>query len=103
MRRAGRDAAPDQLPAPVRAEVARRMSELDPQAEIALRLGCPCCAQDWTILFDVAEHLWQEVDAWARRLLSEVHVLASFYGWSEAEVLALPPRRRRFYLEAVGA
>jgi hypothetical protein len=29
-------------------------------------------------------------------------VLASAYGWSEAEVLAVGPRRRQYYLEAVG-
>ena len=39
----------------------------------------------------------------AKRLLMDVHLLARAYGWSEAEVLALSPARRRFYLEMVEA
>jgi len=33
-----------------------------------------------------------------KRVLEEVHQLASVYHWTEAEVLALPPRRRAFYI-----
>jgi hypothetical protein len=29
-----------------------------------------------------------------------VHALARSYGWTEADVLAISPTRRRFYLEA---
>ncbi|HEX2516118.1 MAG TPA: phage baseplate protein, partial [Chloroflexota bacterium] len=39
----------------------------------------------------------------ARRLLREVHTLARAYGWREAEILALPGRRRQTYLDLVGA
>ncbi len=44
--------------------------------------------------------LWSEVESWAWRTLFDVHVLASAYGWSEAAVLALGPRRD-LYLELV--
>jgi hypothetical protein len=43
------------------------------------------------------------VEDWASRLLLEVHALASVYGWSERDVLNLSPRRRRLYLDMVGA
>jgi hypothetical protein len=102
VRRAGREVPADRLPGRVRDAVARRMAELDPQAEIDLALTCPACARDWSVLFDIGEHLWQEVDGWARRLLLDVHTLASAYGWTEPDVLALSAQRRRFYLEAVG-
>ena len=52
---------------------------------------------------DIAGFFWAELDAWARRLLREIHTLARFYGWSEAEILALSPLRRRCYLEMVQA
>ena len=37
------------------------------------------------------------------RILREVHTLAAAYGWSEAEILALSPARRRVYLELAAA
>jgi hypothetical protein len=33
----------------------------------------------------------------------DVHALASAYGWSEREILALSDTRRRLYLEMVSA
>ena len=42
-------------------------------------------------------------DAWAQRALSDVHLLATRYGWSEREVLALTPARRARYLAMVSA
>ena len=43
------------------------------------------------------------VEMAARRLLPEVHALASSYGWSEKEILALSPARRRSYIALLGA
>jgi hypothetical protein len=42
------------------------------------------------------------METYARRLLYDVHALASAYGWSEDEVLAVSPARRRCYLEMAG-
>ena len=63
---------------------------------------CPACGHDASITFDVVSYLWNEIDEWAKRVLVEVHVLAAAYGWSERDVLALSPRRRRLYLEMQG-
>lgn len=79
--------------------LAAGLAEADPGAELLLELRCPACNHDWDELLDVAAFLWAEVDVHARRLLREIHVLARAYGWREADVLALSPRRRRFYLE----
>ncbi len=43
------------------------------------------------------------MEARAKRLLSEVHALASAYGWSEREILGLSVARREFYLGMVRA
>lgn len=80
------------------AAAAARMAEADPQADIRLALGCPACGAAWEEQFDPVSFIWQELDAWALRLVRDVHELASAYGWSEEEVLALPPARRRLYL-----
>jgi hypothetical protein len=39
----------------------------------------------------------------ARRALSEVHVLATAYGWSESEIFEMSSARREFYLQMVSA
>ena len=80
-------------------EVVSRMSELDTQANLSLALACSACGHRWSAPFDIAEFLWHEVQAWARRMLREVHVLASAYGWSEREILSMSATRRAIYLE----
>ncbi len=92
---------PGDLPAPVVEAVETRMGEADPQADIRLALTCPECASQWEATFDIVSFLWMELNAWASRILYEVHLLASAYGWRERDVLALSPARRRFYLQAV--
>ena len=97
-----RAVATAELPAHVVKVIEARFAEYDPQADVRLAVACPACDRDWAAPFDIATFLWAELDAWAVRLLFEVHLLASAYCWSEADVLALSPVRRRFYLEAVG-
>jgi hypothetical protein len=90
------------LPVAVLEAVAESMAEADPQAEVELSLTCPECGGRWQAPFDIVSYLWREVDAWAARMLREVHTLASAYGWSERDILALSPRRRGYYLELIG-
>jgi hypothetical protein len=91
----------DGLPESVIAALGEAMVERDPQAEIRLKLICPSCDHQWFAVFDILTFLWQEITTHARRILRDVHVLASAYGWSESEILALSAMRRRFYLEMV--
>jgi hypothetical protein len=93
--------APENLPAPVVAAVAEAMGRADPQAAAEIALVCPACSHRWTVAFDTGAFLWAEIHAWAQQLLRDVHTLAIAYGWSETEVLALPPGRRRAYLDLV--
>jgi hypothetical protein len=89
----------DWLDADVLAAVGDALVAADPQSEVRLGLVCAACGHQWPATFDVASFLWAEVSTMAVRLLDEVHVLASAYGWSEDQVLALSSRRRRHYLE----
>jgi hypothetical protein len=79
--------------------VAARLGEADPQADIVIAIVCQSCGHQWNAPFDTAGYVWAEVDAHARRLLHDIRVLASAFGWTEPEVLAVSPARRRFYLE----
>jgi hypothetical protein len=84
-------------------ELGEKMSLADPLAEIALFLECPVCKNACEEALDLPAFLWAEVEARARRILQEVHVLASNYGWHESEILALSDTRRAMYLQMVQA
>ncbi|WP_381800068.1 hypothetical protein [Streptomyces niveus] len=88
-----------ELPAPVQRRIAEAVEAADPGADLALNVVCPDCGQATRAEFDIASYLWTELDAWARDVLLDVHLLATAYGWSEPEILALSPTRRRYYLE----
>ncbi len=94
--------APAEIAAALESELTETIAAADPLAEIALELACPDCAAAWSAPFDIVRFLWSEVDAWAARILDEVHILASHYGWSEADILALSPQRRQNYRDLIG-
>lgn len=86
-----------------REQVAAAVTTAQDGADVRLELACVVCDRAWVAPFDIGAFLLREVDAWARRLLGEVHALARSYGWTEGEVLDLSARRRRAYLDLVGA
>jgi hypothetical protein len=94
-----REIAATELPTPVLEILAERMADADPRLNEVLDLDCPACGHRWGEAFDLGTYFWSELSAWAARLLHEVHVIASGYGWSEEAILALAPTRRRYYLE----
>ncbi|CCK31950.1 hypothetical protein BN159_7571 [Streptomyces davaonensis JCM 4913] len=87
------------LPAPVQRRIAEAVEAADPGADVTLNVACPDCGQATRAELDIASYLWTELDAWARDILLDVHLLAAAYGWSEPQILALSPLRRRYYLE----
>jgi hypothetical protein len=89
--------------AALEAAIAARVSEADPQAVVTLTFDCPSCSAHWRAPFDIVEFLWRRLDIFARALLRDVHVLASNYGWSEHDALALTTWRRRRYIELIEA
>lgn len=91
-----------ELPKEIIRVTADRMAELDPQADLEILLNCPACSQQWSTNFNIASFLWMEINAWAIRMLHEIHSLASAYGWREDDILALSTTRRQIYLELIG-
>jgi hypothetical protein len=82
-------------------EIAARMAEADPMAEITLGFECPVCGHASREVLDLAAFLWSEIESRALRLLSEVHALAAAYGWAEAAILSMSDVRRAGYLRMV--
>jgi len=94
---------PDQLPESTVNEIAARLAQADPNAEILIALSCCACRFNWQVILDIEKFLWVKIGAMARRLLREVHALARAYGWREHDILALSAVRRQAYLEMAGA
>ena len=99
--RRGGAVALEELPAAVLDQVERCMQAADPLASVDLQLVCPDCEHVWEAAFDIVSQLWADVRIHARRLLREVHELASAYGWTEREILSLSQARRQEYLDLV--
>ena len=98
----GERVATENLPNEIVESVIQRIAETD-QADIQINLSCPDCEYRWNESFDIVSFFWTEIDAWARRVLREVHTIASAYGWREGDILTLSPTRRQIYLAMVGA
>jgi uncharacterized protein (UPF0212 family) len=99
----GQPIAVADLSEPVILAVAEEMARLDSQADIQVRMTCPECAHQWAEAFDILQYFWEEVQSWSLRLLREVHTLAATYGWREADILSMSPRRRQLYLHMISS
>lgn len=73
------------------------------QGEITFSLTCAACGAVWSEPFDIAAHVWSEIEAAARRIMDEVAELASAFCWTEPQILALSPVRRAAYLSRARA
>jgi hypothetical protein len=99
----GKPAKVDELPVHVVDAAVERIAAMDPMADMQLALRCPACGHHWHVPFDILSFFWTELEAWSAKVLQEVHVLASAYGWSERDILSLGRLRRRHYLDMVEA
>jgi len=68
-----------------------------PEVGLGLLAVCPDCGTEQEVAVDPYLCLTQV----GSELFAEIHTLASFYHWSEAESLALPVHRRRLYLRLI--
>jgi len=101
--RDGHSVPADALPPEVLDSLSRRIEALDPSASISFALDCPTCAQRWDARLDLAQVVWQKLQAAAERMLLDVDTLARHYGWSERDVVALSPTRRAAYVQLAAA
>ncbi|MDD3581438.1 MAG: hypothetical protein PHW74_10495 [Desulfobacca sp.] len=78
-------------------QVEAALEAVAPEVTTAVRVACLACGQDHRLEIDPylgLRHLGTEITA-------EVHLIASVYHWSEAEILALPRARRQRYLQLI--
>jgi hypothetical protein len=84
-------------------DIEHALEMADPLADLAFDVRCEACGHSTSAQLEPGALLWDEIDTLARSLLSEVHVLASAYGWSEREILSLSAERRASYLSMVAS
>lgn len=100
--REGAPVGAEQLPVEVIEAAVERIARADPQSDVQIALSCPQCECQWQASFDIGPFFWNEIHVWAQRLLREVHMLASAYGWRERDIVTMSPWRRQFYLGCIG-
>lgn len=93
----------DVLPKSVVSRLNDALDEADPLASPTFEVKCEECSQAFSASVDLAGFVAREFDLLLDRVLRDVDRLARAYGWSEAEVLAIPPSRRTRYLAMPGA
>ncbi len=77
------------------------LADADPLVDFEAACRCPACGREADCAVDLEAHVLAWLAAGQRRLLREVHTLASRYGWREDEILAVPPARRARYLAMI--
>jgi hypothetical protein len=83
--------------------VLERFEQVNAASELSCSVDCPGCSSHELLDLDLARFLWTEVRNAARRLLGEIHQLASAYGWSERDIAGMSAGRRGAYLEMLSA
>ncbi len=77
------------------------LETFDPLMTLTLSAACPACGHSAEHPLDLEAFALARLHEHQDRLVREIHQLARAYGWSEAEVLAVPRARRARYLELV--
>jgi hypothetical protein len=85
------------------AALMEQFERLNAPAEIQVRLQCAACGAHPQLDLDIAHYLVREIGNTARRLMVEIHELASAYGWSESSIARMTNERRAAYLEILHA
>ena len=80
---------------------AEALALADPLVSFTVECACPTCGAQASPEVDLEGLALRHLAARQRSLLHEVHVLASRYGWTEAEILAIAPARRAKYLDLI--
>lgn len=81
--------------------LAEALSAQDPLVAFTVSCICPACGATNEVRVDLEDIVLDKLRRKQRALVREVHRLASHYGWTEAEGLAIPPHRRTHYLTMI--
>ena len=86
---------------PQRRRIERLMGEMAPELSRQIAAACPDCGAMVEVTLSVPRVVIAELKRESARIYDEIDLIASTYHWQEAEILALPQPRRRFYAERI--
>lgn len=87
----------------LRALIADELSRRTPPVAAPIGASCPACGELAEVEFDIQRYLLGRLLGERAELFRDVHVIASTYHWSRAEILALIPEERRHYGQSIGS
>jgi len=82
---------------------AAALSDVDRLVAFTVLCTCPVCGHEAERDIDLDGLALFRLAAQQRQLVRDVHALASHYGWTERDILAVPPARRARYLALIEA
>jgi hypothetical protein len=82
-----------------RKRIERLLDAIAPTLSDYVEGRCPDCGTAVEVYFDVEQFVLRELREAAADVIDDVHLLASQYGWSESDIVALPRSRRSAYAE----
>lgn len=94
---------PKSLPDDFIFAVSSKLEEIDPLSDIVFSLICPNCQHTFQTYFDTERFILYEIGLRQNQLEHEIHWLAFNYKWIESEILSLPVRKRKRYVELINA
>jgi hypothetical protein len=83
--------------------LAAHYETLDPLSNIIISTPCVQCGATISATVELADFVTKDVERLADSLLRDIDCIASAYGWTEAEILALPADRRMRYVSMIAA
>ncbi len=83
--------------AKVLAKIEEALSKMAPAVPFSAEAKCPNCDATNLVPINVVQWLWSLADS----PIDDVHTIASTYGWSEADILALARSRRKSYIARI--
>jgi hypothetical protein len=81
--------------------IAGVLAEADPLVAFSVSCTCPACDAPAEVSIDLEEIALTRLRQRQGAMLREIHLLASRYGWSEEQILAIPAARRARYLSLI--
>jgi len=92
---------PPVVPGRLRHRIERAMEQLAPEVSRHIDGSCPHCGHALSSPLFVSHLVMEELRRAAGGVHDEIHLIASRYHWSEADILGLPRSRRRGYAERI--